>query len=77
LSHRILPVTAATREVIFAEEIQDHRQITTPLAVIVNQQNFRFTPHIFDLILGANGSAAVEHDNCAGNWPLVKSIFRK
>jgi hypothetical protein len=46
LSDRVLPVMAATREMIFTQEIQDHRQITTSFVVIVNQQNFRFTPHI-------------------------------
>ncbi|MDM8347723.1 hypothetical protein P8H27_02280 [Pseudomonas sp. sp1636] len=57
MSNRILPIMAATREMIFTQEIQNDRQIATSLTVIVNQQNFRFTPHMFDLILGANGSA--------------------
>jgi hypothetical protein len=30
---------------IFTEKIQDYRQVATALAVIVNQEDFGFTPH--------------------------------
>ncbi|MNZ11188.1 hypothetical protein D3C78_280510 [compost metagenome] len=41
----LAPVMAGAREVLFTEEIQDHRKIAAAIAIVVDQQNFGFTPH--------------------------------
>jgi len=44
--HGFPPTGAVAGEVFFAEEIEDDRQIAAALAVVVNQQNLGFTPHL-------------------------------
>ncbi|MNR14758.1 hypothetical protein D3C85_1312510 [compost metagenome] len=49
----LAPVVAGAGQVFFTEEIQDHRKIAAAIAVVVDQQNFGFTPHCLILAFRA------------------------
>ncbi|MBZ9780748.1 hypothetical protein K9857_04170 [Pseudomonas sp. REP124] len=36
---------ASAGQIFFAEKIQNHRQVAAADAIVINQQNFGFTPH--------------------------------
>src|SRR5690606_23132798 len=42
----LAPCAAVAGEVLFTEKVEDHSQIAAALAVVVNQQDFGFTPHL-------------------------------
>ncbi len=72
------PVGAAAGQVVFAEEVQNDCQVSTPISVVVDQQNLGFTPHRSVL---TRKRAPLERGKknrrtsrgSAGNWPVVKS----
>jgi hypothetical protein len=36
---------AAAGQIFFAKKIKDHRQVTAADAIVIDQENFGFTPH--------------------------------
>ncbi|WP_243667103.1 hypothetical protein [Pseudomonas brassicae] len=43
--HNLLPIQARAGQIFFAEKIQHHRQVSAASVIVIDQENFGFTPH--------------------------------